>query len=163
MKTGKQIIDEYERDDKYHGINGGDLYPLDKRIDDELEKMMIPYECLVKTDKELIQLATKSCIDANGIENWNTMWSGNQESEIESFIAGYNACIESESQRPYFTISESGWGGSWEAGDTIKLPDPRLEFLWDMYQKLKNSDIAVCDTDEVKYFYDWVVEKTNAT
>lgn len=71
------------------------------------------------TEAELRALAEAACEKANG-PGWRTMWEGDQEAQISSFIDGYRACAG----RPYFEILEQGFSGSWEVGETIVVPGP---------------------------------------
>jgi hypothetical protein len=74
-------------------------------------------EALV-SDDEIRALAEIACQKSNG-PGWNTMWSGDQEAQIESWIEGYKA----GSGRPYFTILECGWGEVWKIDKTVEIPD----------------------------------------
>jgi hypothetical protein len=78
----------------------------------------------------------------------NALTCDDQDAYIDRWIAGYKKGLS-----PHFTIPKEGWGAGWSAGETVKIPDPRLEFLNTMFEKVPST---VGDKDEVQHFIDWV-------
>lgn len=103
---------------------------------------------------ELRRIAEAACRKSNG-SGWDTMAAVDQESQIESWMEGY--CVGSG--KPYFRITGQGWGGGWEAGETIVLPDPRVQWLQEVFADFSENHWAVADADEVEHFVKWVAEK----
>ena len=106
----------------------------------------------VVSHDDLREMATEACKKANG-RDWESMFSGEQDAQIEAWMEGYAV----GSKRPYLRIMQEGCGSDCEAGETIRIPDPRLEWLWKMYEKAKEEGYGA--EDEIKHFYDWVSEK----
>ncbi len=109
-------------------VEKGGLVKKNRQLSDDDE------EALVSED-EIRALAEMACQKSNG-SGWNTMWSGDQEAQIESWIEGYKA----GSGRPYFTVPRMGWGEGWQAGEMVPgefvvVPDPAHVRIFDLMVK----------------------------
>jgi len=62
-------------------------------------------------------------------------------------------------KQPSFTIPAVAWGDKWEAGETMILPDPRLEWLNEAFDDFQENHWEIADCDEVKHFINWLVDR----
>jgi hypothetical protein len=83
----------------------------------ELDEFIVAFK---EEDPAIVNEALEECIKLFGRGDWNMMCSGSQHEAVWCWIAGWK-----KRDQALFTIPKAGWGGEWQAGETVIIPDPR--------------------------------------